>query len=345
MKKGSVILLISAVAFCFLWMQGCRKNKDKVATTPLALTIPAGFPNPILFQNNELTVEGFELGRRLFYDTRLSIDGSIACASCHQQIAGFGTYDHDLSHGIGGEHGNRNASPLFNLAWANTFAWDGRYTKLQDVFAAHITNRIELGETINGVVTKLKNTSIYKPLFKAAYGTEDINEEKLLNALAQFVGSLVSAETKYDSIKQNLASFTANELAGYAVFKNKCNSCHTEPLFTDYSYRNIGLPANLLLNDKGRMGFTNNRNDSLKFRVPSLRNLYKSFPFMHDGRFVAFSQVFDHYQTGVQVSFTLDPLLNNGIALSTSEKTVLLEFLKTLTDNNFTKNPAYSAPQ
>ncbi len=326
-------------------MQGCRKNKDQFVATPFALKIPAGFPTPVLFQNNELTVEGFQLGRRLFYDTRLSIDGSIACASCHQQIAGFGTYDHDLSHGIGGEHGIRNASPLFNLAWANTFGWDGRYTKLQDVFAAHITNRIEMGETLNGVVTKLKGASVYPPLFKAAFGSEEINQEKLLNALAQFAGSLVSAETKYDSVKQNLASFTANEQAGYTVFKNKCNTCHAEPLFTDYSYRNIGLPANLILNDKGRMSFTNNRNDSLKFRVPTLRNLYKTFPFMHDGRLIAFSQIFDHYQTGVQASFTLDPLLNNGIALSNSDKTVLLDFLKTLTDNSFTKNSAYNAPQ
>lgn len=326
-------------------MQGCGKKKDLQFATPLTLKIPATFPNPVLFQNKELTVEGFELGRRLFYDTRLSIDGSISCASCHQQVAGFGTYDHDLSHGIGGEHGTRNAPTLFNLAWTNNYTWDGRYIKLQNVFAAHINNRVEMGETVNGVVSKVKNSSVYPPLFKAAYGTEEINQEKLLNALAQFVGSLVSAETKYDSVKQNLASFTANEQAGYIVFKNKCNTCHAEPLFTDYSYRNIGLPANLLLNDKGRMGFTNNRNDSLKFRVPTLRNLYKSFPFMHDGRFFAFTQLFDHYQTGVQASFTLDPLLNGGIALLTAEKTVLLDFLKTLTDNNFTKNTAYSAPQ
>ena len=170
-------------------------------------------------------------------------------------------------------------------------------------------------------------------------------ETSIVPVLPRIAGYVKTVFVKdYDSVKQGLASFTVSEQTGYNVFLSKCNSCHTEPLFTNNSYRNNGLPVTAL-NDFGRMRVTNNKSDSLKFRVPSLRNLFKSYPFMHDGRFVAFSQVFDHYQTGVQQSATLDPLLSNGILLSTNERTALIDFLRTLTDNNFINNSSFTAPQ
>ncbi|MBX9783235.1 MAG: hypothetical protein K2X48_08080 [Chitinophagaceae bacterium] len=166
------------------------------------------------------------------------------------------------------------------MAWYKSFGWDGRYTKLEDIITAQITNPIQMGETPESIVNKLKATGNYPSLFQKAYN-QDINVQNLLNALVQFTVSMVSASTKYDSVKQTLLSFTAAEQAGYVLFQSKCNTCHTEPLFTDGSYRNNGLAVKPALNDLGRMSFTGSRNDSLKFRVPTLRNLYKSFPFMH----------------------------------------------------------------
>jgi cytochrome c peroxidase len=336
---GTISLIIFFFA-AFLYTASCRK-KEMFSATPLNIVTPSGFPQRLQFINEELTVERVELGKKLFYEKQLSKDGSISCAGCHQQIAAFGTYDHDLSHGLNGEHSNRNAPPLFNLLWASSFGWDGRYKRIEDIAAAHITNPVYFGETINGVLAKLNGSSTYSNLFKKAYGSAGINKQNLLNALAQFTVTMVSTSTKYDSVKQNLISFTNTEQAGYELFQSKCSFCHKEPLFNDHSYRNIGLPFNNTLNDKGRMDVTGNRNDSLKFRVPSLRNLFFSFPFMHDGRFVAFSQVFDHYKNGIQPGFTVDPFLTGGILLNTPEQNALLEFLKTLSDSKFVKDARY----
>lgn len=343
MKQKHFIISFIIIASVLL-MEACRKDVFKGGIA-VAIPVPLGFPQPVQFAKEGLTEERVQLGRRLFYDARLSADGSISCGSCHQQIAAFGTYDHDLSHGLNGAHSNRNAPPLFNLVWRTSFGWDGRYNRIEDVIEAHINSHIDMGSNADHLQHKLEQLNVYQPYFKAAYGSNDITKERLLNALAQFTVTMVSASSKYDSVKQNLASFTIAEQNGYVVFQNKCSSCHKEPLFTNDTYRNIGLPLTAGINDKGRMDVTKKREDSLKFRVPSLRNLFNSYPFMHDGRFVAFSQVFDHYTTGVQQSFTLDGSLKNGIALSTAEQNALIAFLKTLTDEKFMKDEKYKPMQ
>lgn len=329
MKKSVTILLFCLFVTALIITESCKKQK--YTPTRLTVIIPAHFPATAFYQTNELTVEGVELGRRLFYDRSFSKDGSVSCGSCHQQNAAFGTFDHDLSHGVGGLHGTRNAMATFNLAWQKNSGWDGASTSLDAVYIKHITSTVEMAETVNNVVRKVNANNNYPALFNKAFGSAEINEQKLFAALTQFLATVISSSTKYDSVKQNLASFTASEQTGYTIFKNKCSSCHTEPLFTDFSYRNIGLPLSVL-NDKGRMSITGNKTDSLKFRVPSLRNLFKSYPFMHDGRFVSFADVFNNYQSGIQQSATLDPLLTSGIILTTNERTALTDFLKTLTD-------------
>jgi cytochrome c peroxidase len=323
-------------------IEGCRKNKVELTAYPVQ--IPSHYPATDYYQRNPITKEGFELGRRLFYDKRFSVDGSISCGSCHQQVAAFGTYDHDLSHGVNGEHGIRNAMSLFNLAWQTSYGWDGKYASLDAVYSAHINSPIEFGETIGSIINKLKTDSYYPQQFKTVYGSTYISEPRIFNALTQFVSAFISSATKYDSVRQNIKSFTASEQAGYTVFLNKCNSCHAEPLFTDLAYRNNGLPLTVL-NDRGRMTVTGNKADSLKFRVPSLRNIFKSYPFLHDGRFIGFEQIFEHYNSGVQQSTTLDPLLSSGIQLSVAERTALVDFFRTLTDNSFTTNSSFAAPQ
>lgn len=309
------------------------------------MKIPSGWPNPTqdIFANNSLTEEGFQLGKKLFYDGRLSKDGNFSCASCHQQFAAFATYDHDLSHGFNNSFTSRNAPGLFNLAWMTEMHWDGGINNIEVQPLAPLTAPNEMAETLENVLNKLKNDPAYPPLFAAAFGDTKINSQRMLKALSQFTGSIVSANSKYDKMMRGEAVFDVNEQNGYNTFKLKCAACHKEPLFTDNSYRNNGLAINNSLLDYGRMRITGLATDSLKFKVPSLRNVQFTFPYMHDGRFYLLSQAIEHYRTGIQKTQpTLDPLLKNGINLSNKEKMELVLFLNTLTDSSLLKNPRFS---
>ena len=335
--RYSCILLVFA-SIVSMVINACKK-KDAPGphqTTPLTFKIPAGFPAPhYLFTNNPLTKEGFELGRKLFYDGRLSKDGNFPCGSCHQPFAAFATFDHDLSHGFNNQFTTRNAPGLFNLAWHKELHWDGGINHLEVQPLAPITAPNEMAEDINAIVKKLEADKTYRDMFRLAYGDEAVNSQRILLALTQFVGSLVSATSKYDDVKAGKATFNTAEENGYQIFKSKCVSCHTEPLFTDFSYRNTGLAVKISLNDFGRMRITKNRQDSLKFKVPSLRNVFYTFPYGHDGRFSSISQVLDHYSSGIQDSHSLDPLLKNKIPLTATEKFMLIQFLGTLSDSAF----------
>jgi cytochrome c peroxidase len=171
-----------------------------------------------------------------------------------------------------------------------------------------------------------------------------VRPEHILKALSQFTGSLVSADSKYDRYKKGAATFTVQEENGYQLYKANCASCHPEPLFTDYSFRNIGLPVDNFLKDYGRMMVTGKKEDSLKFKVPTLRNTYISSNYMHDGRFNTLAQCLNHYRTGVRQSTTLDPLLLNGITLTNAQAADLFVFLRALTDSAFLKDPRFQRP-
>ncbi|MBA2745569.1 MAG: cytochrome-c peroxidase, partial [Flavisolibacter sp.] len=300
-------------------LEGCRKT-DVQKGRPLAFNVPAGFPQPVYnFQQNPTTEEGFLLGKKLFYDGRLSKDGNFACGSCHQQVAAFTTFDHDRSHGYNHAHTLRNAPALSNLAWYPAFRQDGSAASLESVALAHILASDEMAESIPSIVQKLKQDATYKKMFRETYGSESITPDKILNALTQFLVHMVSTDSKYDQVKIGTVAFTAQEQNGYALFQSKCASCHTEPLFTDFSYRNTGLPIDAQLKDYGRMRVTGNKADSLKFRVPSLRNLDYSSYYAHDGRFSVFRMMIQHYRSGVIQSPSLDPLLINGIPMTMAE--------------------------
>lgn len=307
--------------------------------------IPAGFPTPVYsFQDNPLSKEGFELGRKLFYDGRLSVDNEHPCSSCHQQIAGFGTYEHDRSHGVHDTHTLRNAPVLFNLAWTSSYHWDGEFTSLKDEAAQPIHGSHEMGETYEGVINKIKDDKDYQERFKKVFRSSFIRPEHILKALEQFTGYMVSANSKYDKYKRGEYVFTAQEDAGYQLYKAKCAGCHPEPMFTDYSFRNIGLPVDNFLNDFGRMMVTGKKEDSLKFKVPTLRNTNISSNYMHDGRFNTLGQVINHYRTGIQQSATLDPSLSGGIAMTNADANNLFQFLKALTDSSFLTEPRFAKP-
>lgn len=340
------ICVLVATVFCFSYSLGSCKKIDTNSLTALPQIIPAGFPDPnYKFPDNPLTMEGFELGRKLFYDGRLSVDNLHPCSSCHQQIGVFGTYEHDRSHGVYESHTLRNAPPLFNLAWNTSYHWDAEFTSIVDEAVHPITGQTEMGETFNRVIRKIENDLDYKRSFKQVFRTDKILPMHIQKALAQFTGFITSYNSKYDKFKRGEASFSAQEQSGYQLFQANCASCHPEPLFSDYKLHNIGLPVDPFLNDRGRMRITKRNEDSLKFKTPTLRNVYISSNYMHDGRFNTLMQCINHYRTGVQQSATLDPLLTNGITLTNTEATNLSLFLRALTDSSLLIDSRFAKPQ
>ena len=349
MKIRIIISLCLGTIF-FVLLIGATNNAaikfaDGALPNYIEFKIPAGWPKPPtdIFAKNKLSEQGFQLGKKLFYDGQLSKDGNFSCAGCHQQFAAFATYDHDFSHGLNDQHTTRNAPALFNLAWMTKLHWDGGINHIEVQPLSPLTSPTEMAETLENVLSKLKKDTAYSKLFKAAFGTAEINSQRLLKALAQFTGSIVSSNAKYDKVLRGEAKFTYSEENGYAIFKANCASCHKEPLFTDNSFRNNGLAINDFLKDYGRMKITNNKNDSLKFKVPSLRNVMVSFPYMHDGRIYSIGSVIDHYRTGIITTQpTLDTLLVKRITITNTQKNELIYFLNTLTDTSMTKNPRFA---
>lgn len=318
-------------------------------TTPVTLRKPANFPAMVYdLSRNPLTVEGVALGKTLFYDVQLSRDSTISCGLCHQQSAGFAHSDHALSHGIHDRIGTRNVPGLQNLGWDREFFWDGGVTSLDELPMTPIQSAVEMDLKFSEALSRVQKSPKYPPLFKAAFGSDTVTTARFLKAISQFVLTLVSADSRYDKYvrKETGGELTTDELAGLSLFQQKCATCHATDLFTDRSYRNNGLPAGVI-NDQGRYTITLAETDRLKFKVPSLRNVEKTFPYMHDGRFATLDQVLEHYRTGVKDSPTLDPLLKAngklGIALADTEKRQLIAFLRTLTDNTFLTNRAFSA--
>ncbi|HTM90912.1 MAG TPA: cytochrome c peroxidase [Flavisolibacter sp.] len=343
MKRWFIISVLGALIIggSFL-LDSCKKHRPFSKGTPIPFVSPQGYPNPTYnFSGNPLTEEGFQLGKKLFFDGRLSSTGNVYCGSCHQPLAAFTTFEHDRSHGVNGNHTLRNAPGLFNLAWYPYFNQDGSANSLWKVYEDHITNPKEMGETITNVLNKLQQDADYKTMFRAAFGEETITKEKMFKALDQFVINLVSADSKYDKVTKGQASFTSQEQNGHAVFQNKCATCHSGILFTDFSFRNIGLEIDPSLNDFGRMRVTGNPADSLRFRVPSLRNLDFTSYYFHDGRINFPRNVLKFYETGVNQGPTLDPLLTNGISLTPTEENNLIDFLRTLSDSTFLNNPRF----
>ena len=206
MRKSFLVILIllSVAIFTSYFLGSCKKNEGMAALQMLQQEIPAGFPQPAYtFADNILSKEGVELGRKLFYDARLSIDNTISCSSCHQQAGSFGTFEHDLSHGVNNSHTLRNAPVLFNLAWSNSFHWDGEFTSLKDEASQPITGTIEMGESFQGIISKIKSDAGYRSQFKVVFSNPDIKQEYILKALAQFTGSLISADSgRFNTLSQ-----------------------------------------------------------------------------------------------------------------------------------------------
>lgn len=354
-----VFLIITFFAF-FL---GCKKDKAvNLEPTPYVLTVPSHFPNMPIPADNPMTEEGVELGRFLFYETKLSGDNSMSCASCHHQNAAFSD-PNQFSTGITGEVGNRQSMALVNLGWQQFFFWDGRATTLEEQLFQPVTNPIEMNQSWPDAVEKLKADPKYPMMFAEAFGEFGIDSVKVTKALAQFLRTMISAESKYDvmykyqnglsltaSENQIYQSITIEEWAGYDLFLSlngaDCLHCHNGPLMQVQKYSNNGLDD--VFSDPGRMEVTGNPTDEGRFKVPTLRNIAASAPYMHDGRFATLDEVIEHYSSGVVQSPTIDPMIEfahlGGVQLDEQEKQLLKAFLHCLTDDKFLTNSKFSNP-
>lgn len=348
-----------SVRFCMLWIfaalvcsvfTGCKDDFDGeayIADQAYDLEIPADFPALAFDRDkNPVTVNGVALGKKLFYEGRLSRNNSISCGFCHIQENAFTHHGHPVSHGIDNRLGIRNASPIQNMAFLRNYTWDGVSHDLDERSLVPITTDFEMDSSMPEVVGKLNTDANYKKLFKAAFGDENITGERVLKAISQFMVTMVSADSKYDRVLKGKTAFTAEENEGYQLFRNNCASCHSGALFTDESFRNTGMYYNAQYNDRGRYRVTLDWNDNMKFRVPSLRNVEYTAPYMHDGRFTTLEAVLNFYSDLVENQPNLDPLLKKdghiGIRMNPSEKQYIIAFLKTLTDQNFITNKAFA---
>ena len=320
-----------------------------------------GLADPRLPEDNTLTVEGVQLGRMLFYEKALSKDGSQSCASCHRQEHAF-TDTSRFSLGVRGLPGKRQAMSVFNMAWnTNEFFWDGRAHLLRDQAILPIQDDLEMDETLDGVISKLAAQKMYRDQFTRVYGDDAINEERLALALEQFMLSIVSYDSKFDQWKQGLVELTESEERGRLLFETEynpffpefsgadCAHCHGGSNFENDFYMNNGLDTDANFVDIGREMVTRDPSDRAKFKVPSLRNIEVTAPYMHDGRFSTLEEVIEHYDLHIQNSSSLDPALiqvadNGGLQLTAQDKVDLVNFLKTLTDYTLLEDERYSNP-
>ena len=342
----------------FSCSQDGKSDFNGYVPTPVTLEIPAVFEDrilpPVIPTNNPLTEEGIALGKKLFFDKRLSANNTQACADCHNPTLAF-TDGRQYSLGIDDIEGVRNAMPLFNLAWNydDRFFWDGRELSLESQTFDPITSPIEMHNTLQNVVQVLQEDAEYQLLFEQAFGTTPIDSLKIGKAIAQFERTLISANSKFDQYLLGESSLTNEELEGFNIFMDEergdCFHCHgsqNNPLWTDNMFHNNGLDTNPP--DLGLGLFTGDPNDNGKFRSPSLRNLAFTAPYMHDGRFETLEAVINHYSEGLNNSPTIDPLMkkvaDGGVQLTPNEKADLKAFLLSLSDVEFTNNPEYSQP-
>lgn len=326
--------------------------------TPAQIAIPAIFsqtiPAPFIPSNNPLTVEGVELGRKLFFDPILSGDGTQSCATCHAPDLAF-TDTNQFSTGIDGLQGDRNSMPIFNMAWnfSGKFFWDGRAPSIEAQAIGPVVNPIEMHNTWPAAMSDLQAHPTYPNLFLAAFGTNTIDSNLVTKAIAQFERTIVSGNSRFDKYLLGQISLTPAEIGGFNVFMTEsggdCFHCHgnsANPLWTDNMFRNNGLDATFT--DLGLGAITGNSADNGKFKTPSLRNLVFTAPYMHDGRFKTIDEVLEHYSTGVKLSSTIDPDMQfagqGGVQMTPQEKADLKAFLLALTDSSFINNPAYKAP-
>jgi len=333
---------------------------------PYTLSYPPYFGNRVnTTDDNPLTVEGIALGRRLFYEKRLSANNTISCGSCHRQTHAFAD-DRAFSRGFDQTPTRRNSMSLTNLLWVRHFFWDGRASSLEVQAITPMTDPHEMGQPLDSSAHRLAAIAGYPPLFSAAFGSDSITPDRIIKAITQFERTLISDNSPYDRYIRGEYTPTAAEQRGLALFYSNngpngaagggapgiqgvqripgiqgirgsgCGSCHSGPKVFNETYHNNGLDS--VPSDQGRSVITGMDYDRGRFRVVTLRNIALTAPYMHDGRFKTLQEVIDHYSDHILPSPTLSP------SLSGEEKADLLAFLQMLTDSVFIADPRFSDP-
>jgi cytochrome c peroxidase len=354
--SGVFALLFAIIALAF------TNYKDVIPTGDYQFIYPANFGNRInIPADNPTTQQGVYLGRLLFYETKLSANNKISCGSCHQQARAF-TDGLALSKGVDDSLSARNSMSLANLLWARKFFWDGRAGCLEDQASFPLTNPHEMGQSIQASVNKLSQSNIYPVLFKVVYGDSSITGPRIVKAIAQFERTLISANSRYDQYLKSAYIPTPDELKGMELFnkgaspeKNirgaNCAHCHGGPKTYMELFHNNGLDS--IPTDLGIAVITGLPGDKGRFKVPTLRNIALTAPYMHDGRFKTLAEVVDHYSEHIKQSASLSSFLQHesnepggtSLKLLPKEKKQLLAFLNMLTDSAFINNSRFSDPK
>ena len=333
-------------------IEACKPEHYQYTPTPYELVQPSYFPTKNnIPADNPMTEEGVALGKKLFYDPRLSgrngTDGIRSCSSCHHQEKSFEFGTSTSTH--------HAMLPLINLAWNRTgLGWNGGVATLEDMVLAAVTSPVEINADTNQVVKYLQKTDDYPELFYKAFGSRDITFVNVERAIAQFVRSLVSANSKFDRYLLGEEELTDDEMAGYELFCTEegadCFHCHGGgglALMTTNLFYNNGLDDEFT-DPEDRAAVTGSHWDRGAYKAPTLRNIAVSAPYMHDGRFTTLDEVINFYSEGVKDSENINPLMHHvmdgGVQLTDLEKIQLKAFLNTLTDETFLNNPDYSKP-
>jgi cytochrome c peroxidase len=341
MKRNQFYILLLA----FLFLGSCEKEDTSALPEEVySLEIPTGFPEPAIPENNQLTQARVELGRQLFYDPILSADTSISCTSCHKQELAFAD-DVPISPGVAGRLGFRNSPGLANVAWLSVINKDGGVPKLdlQPMVPIEDINEMDLHPL--EAADRLNEDPAYREKFLEAYG-KLAEPFTITRALGAFMRTLISGNSPYDqyAFQGDESALSDQQIRGKALFfsdRTQCGSCHAGFNFSDDSFRNNGLY--LEYEDTGRRRVTGDSADIGLFRVPSLRNIALTAPYMHDGSLSTLEEVIEHYNSGGKGHFNQSPLIR-PLGLSQEEKAELISFLQSLTDPSFVNNPAFSSP-
>lgn len=334
---------IFGILSIFLLLLGCKRTNIvepiSVDNPEVPFVVPSSFPALNSSVNaNKPTKYGIVLGEKLFNEKRLSENNTISCASCHQQSSAFA--DNNVQAvGIYGRVGLRNVPPIQNMAFMKFYNWDGNILQLEKQPLVPIITHEEMNSSILDVIGKISVDSDYKGLFAKTFGDEQITPDRIYKSIAQYTYTLISANSKYDRVKQNGGErFTASEARGHQIFEQKCASCHGTALFTDQSFRNVGFPLNPNHDEAGRGRVTGVPADYMRFRVPSLRNVAYTAPYGSFGQFPTLKAVLDYFDKGVLDADNLDPILKeneNRIPLTEQDKQAIISFLNTLSDSTF----------
>ncbi len=369
MRSLKRLLLLSLLAM-MLVQQGCRPDTDTPestpaghSATPYALEIPLNFPPMPIPADNPLTVEGVRLGRHLFYEPRLSGNNTMSCGTCHMQSHSFSD-PAQFSTGIDGIQGFRQSMPLINMGWEDHFFWDGRASTLELQVLMPVRDPIEMHETWTNAVSKLQSDPAYVGLFSKAFGVTTVDSMQAAKAIAQFVRTMISGNSKFDRYMRGDESLTIQEQLGFQLTILEggnppavpfgqggadCFHCHPHGggRFTDGMIRNNGLDPESAWTDLGLGALTGQPQDRAKFKTPTLRNIALTAPYMHDGRFQTLEEVIEHYNSGGHASSTVDPNMKyttGGLGLTAEKKQNLLAFLNTLTDWDFINDQRFTDP-